>query len=414
MSTGLTRNGCSLNQRSFNVTPRRARLLYISSVLPDTSCGAHIAIYRHFVVKQDYDIAVAGYVSGNAMVGNKFTIKRPRVIQRLMHTRFSRIAYNIEYLLGWYRVPSDLLEFARKFNPDAIFTVPDNMHSGLALGLSKKLNVPLIVDFQDLFPLSRFIARFMEPYGWIRKNLLRKTFGLNKTASLAFYTSEGMLDFFKGNKNAHVLYPVGDFDISRQPVTFRLPGKPMTIVYAGNCYGAYGRMLLSFAKLVKNSPDIHLKIFPVGKGWTDHDIAEMQAAGIYQSFMPFAELRKELAACDAFLTVMSFEQAEEPFVRTSFTTKWLDYAPFAKPIFVWGPSYSSGVVFAKKYQCGVVVESPDANDLVSAIANTVNDERKWKELSRKAKEAADTVLNPESIHKVLTTQVNKLLHPNDA
>jgi hypothetical protein len=391
------------------MTSQRPRLLHISSVLPDTSCGAHIAIYRHFVLKKDFDVAVAGYVSDGAMVQDKFTIRRNPLFGRFFRTRFSRIAYNIEYLLNWYVVPPGLLAYAQQFKPDAIFTVPDNMHSGLARGLSKRLGVPLIADFQDLFPLSRFIPRFMEPYEWVRKSLLKKTFSLNNTADLAFYTSEGMLNFFEGNKNAHVLYPVGDFDITRTPVVPQLPGKPLKLVYAGNCYGAYGRMLLSFARLVKNSPDIHLKIFPVGKGWTDDDISEMREAGIYQSFMPFAELRKELASCDAFLTVMSFEKEEEPFVRTSFTTKWLDYAPFAKPIFVWGPEYSSGVVFARKYNCGAIATDPSAETLVKVIHDTVAGETGWLELGKKAREAADGVLNPELIHGVLVKQVTKLL-----
>ncbi|MEI9919956.1 MAG: hypothetical protein WDO14_14340 [Bacteroidota bacterium] len=331
-----------------------------------------------------------------------------------MHSRFSRIAYNAEYLANWYRVPSDLLEFARKFKPDAIFTVPDNTHSGLALGLSKKLNVPLIVDFQDLFPLSRFIPRFMEPYGWIRKTLLRKTFALNRAADLAFYTSEGMLDYFRGSKNAHVLYPIGDFDITREPVKAALPNKRITLVYAGNCYGAYGRMLLAFAKLVKTSPDIHLKIFPVGKDWTDEEITEMTDAGIYQKFLPFPELKIELASCDAFLTVMSFEKDQEPFVRTSFTTKWLDYAPFGKPIFVWGPDYCSGVVFAKKYQCGAIASDPKATALLEVINRTTNNEKDWLALGQKARKAADTILNPDSIHRTLVEQVAKLLESKHA
>lgn len=389
----------------------RPRLLYISSVLPDTSCGAHIAIYRHFVLKSDFEIAVAGYVSDGALVENKFTIKRHPWLDRFFRSRFARLAYNIEYLLNWYVVPTGLLEYARQFKPNAIFTVPDNMHSGLAFGLSKRLGVPLIVDFQDLFPLSRFIPRFMEPYGWVRKSLLRRTFLLNNTADLAFYTSEGMMKFFEGNKSAHVLYPVGDFDIVRQAAVAQLPRKPLTLIYAGNCYGAYGRMLLSLAKLVKNSSDIHLKIFPVGKGWSDEDINEMREAGIYQSFMPFAELKKEFASCDAFLTVMSFENEEKPFVSTSFTTKWLDYAPFGKPIFVWGPGYSSGVMFAQKYGCGVIVEDSSASLLVKAINDTASDGPRWLDLGKKAREVADSVLNPDLIHGVLVKQATKLLNP---
>jgi hypothetical protein len=388
------------------------RILYISSILPDTSCGAHIAIYRHFVLKQDFDVAVCGYVSDNALVTEKFTLARPRLFARIFKTRFSRIAYNVEYFFNWHYVPASLEAYARRFDPDAIFTVPDNMHSGLAFGLSRKLGKPLIVDFQDLFPISKFIPAFMEPYPWMRRYLMRKTIYLERHADLAFYTSEGMLRFFQGNKNGHVLYPIGDFELASTPARSGPPSARLKLVYAGNCYGAYGRMLLSFAKLVRNSPDIDFKIFPVGKGWSDSDIAEMTAAGIYQSFLPFAELKKQLESCDAFLTVMSFEEGERPFVSTSFTTKWLDYAPLGKPIFVWAPDYSSATIFAKKYHCGIVTSTPEPGDLLRSLRETAADATRWNELGKTARNVSQDVLNPEKIHELLVREVNKLLSSN--
>ncbi len=391
---------------------RRPRILYISSVLPDTSCGAHIAIYRHFVLRQDFDVAVCGYVSDNAMVTEKFTMRRSTIFGRFFRTRFSRIAYNIEYFLSWHRVPAQLEAYARRFAPDAIFTVPDNMHSGLALGLSRKLRKPLIIDLQDLFPLSRFIPAFMEPYPWMRRYLMRNTIALERKADLAFYTSEGMMQYFNGNLNAHVLYPIGDFDLAATEAKSGPPSERLRLVYAGNCYGAYGRMLLAFSKLVKGHPSIDFRIFPVGKGWSDEDIAEMTEAGIYQSFLPFAELKKQLAACDAFLTVMSFEEGEKPFVSTSFTTKWLDYAPLGKPIFVWAPDYSSATIFAKKYQCGVVTSTPDAADLLKAILETTASPQAWKDYGQRARTVSQDVLNPQNIHGLLVREVHKLLQKN--
>lgn len=390
---------------------RKKRILYISSVLPDTSCGAHIAIYRHFVAKNDFDITVCGYVSEKAHTEDKFTIVRNRLVKRFFNSRFSRIAYNIEYLFNWYFLPRSLVAYAREFRPDAIFTVPDNMHSGLAYQLSKKLALPLIVNFQDLFPLSRFIPCFMEPYGQVRKLLLNKFRELHRKADLAFYTSEGMQEFFAGHRNGHVLYPVGDFGIGRSDLNgfYKSPTKPIRILYAGNCYGAYGRMLLSFSKLVKDSSEIHLKIFPVGKGWSDQDIEEMKAAGIYQSFLPFEELKVEFSRADAFLTVMSFEDQESSFVRTSFTTKWLDYAPYGKPIFVWGPGYSSAVKFAIKYNSGIVALEENPESLESAILAAFSDSKVWRNYGQNAKTVSEKVLNPSIIHSVLVREIHKIV-----
>ena len=61
---------------------------------------------------------------------------------------------NSEYLRNWCLLPKSLLEFARAFKPDIIFSVVDDWHMGLAWQLSRKLKVPLAVDFQDLFAVS--------------------------------------------------------------------------------------------------------------------------------------------------------------------------------------------------------------------------------------------------------------------
>ncbi len=391
---------------------RKIRILYLSSVVPDKSCGARLVLFRHLVYKNDFEVAVASTDANSALTEEKNVILKPRIIDRLRKTRLSRFFANIEYFYNWVHLPAGLLQYARNFDPDVILTVPDNIHTSFALKLSRKLQVPLAVDYQDLFPLSQFIASYAEPWSFTRKFLLKKFHDLHQKADLVFYTSEGMQQWFGKHKNGHVLYPIGDFDrpaITSQPV--KSVKKPITIVYAGNCYGAYGRMLLEFARVVKDSLEINLKIFPVGKGWSDEDIQEMTNAGIYQSFLPFEALKKEFEKADAFLTVMSFEKPEEPFVRTSFTTKWLDYAPYGKPIFVWGPDYSSGAIFASKYDCGIVVDRNKANDLRTAILDLAGQPKTWLEYGRNAKKASDTVLNPENIHGLLVREIHKLAQP---
>lgn len=380
--------------------------LYISSIIPDTSCGAHIAIHRHFVQRQDFDLAVVSYQANAAETKEKYVIPVSKLRRKIQNSRFSRLMWNVHYLCAWFYVTKSVLNYAKQYQPDFIFTVPDNIHSGFALQLAKKLNIPLVADFQDLFPYSRFIKEYMEPYGWVRDFLMKKFRVLHAAADLAFYTSEGMQDYFGAHANGHVLYPIGDANISES--TNEVANRKFTIAYAGNCYGAYGRMLLEFAKLVKNHNAVHLKIFPVGKGWSDADIEDMKKAGIYKSFMPFEELKKELAAADAFLTVMSFEALEKPFVSTSFTTKWLDYAPYKKPIFVWGPKYSSAYIFAEKYNCGITISTDSAEDLLTSCLAIAEDRNKAKLVSNNAYKASQTVLSAKHIHEVLKHNINSL------
>lgn len=383
------------------------KLLYISSVVPDTSCGARLAIHRHLVQKQDFEVAVASYNATEAETGNNYQI--PNKNKRLTRTRFARVVHNWQYVKNWFVLPGGLLDFARSFEPDVIFTVPDNIHSGLAYQLSRKLNVPLVTDYQDLFPLSRFLPDYVKPYPSIRKFLMKQFYALHASSSIAFYTSEGMQQWFGPHKNGSVLYPLGDFSLTEIPFKGHYPeNRSITVLYAGNCYGAYGRMLLELARAVKNHPLIRLKIFPVGKGWSEEDILEMTEAGIYQSFMPFEQLKKEFEQADAFLTVMSFEEPEKPFVQTSFTTKWLDYAPYGKPIFVWGPDYSSAALFARKYYCGVVTSENKVNKLVKAMEETAGNRETWQALSQSAKRVAEDELNASKIHEGFVYKITEV------
>jgi len=63
--------------------------------------------------------------------------------------------------------------------------------------------------------------------------------------------------------------------------------------------------------------------------------------------------------------VMSFEEEHELFMRTSFTTKFLDYVAFGKPVILWGPEYCTPVRVARKHGGTAVVSTDQAEAVVS-------------------------------------------------
>jgi hypothetical protein len=135
----------------------------------------------------------------------------------------------------------------------------------------------------------------------------------------------------------------------------------------------------------------------------------MQAAGIYMGFLPFKELKVFMAAADAFLTVMSFEKAEEPFVGTSFTTKWLDYAPYGRPIIAWAPAYSTASGFARSTGAGVVVDDPSPEAALSTIENLMSNPARWLEAGSASARVAAQELCPERLHGLLCAQLQALV-----
>ncbi|MEM6522308.1 MAG: hypothetical protein AAF693_00880 [Bacteroidota bacterium] len=290
-------------------------------------------------------------------------------------------------------------------------TVPDNIHTGFALSLSKKLQKPLIVNFQDLVPLSQFFPDYCRPYNWTRRFLMMKYFNLDRVANCSLYTSEGMRDYFGNQSKGKVMYPIGDFNYPKFEINQKdSENDVFTLVYAGNCYGSYGRMLLRLAKRIIKTEGIHLKIFPVGRDWAEEEIELLRKENIYQSFLPFERLRKELRKADGFLTVMSFEENDKPFVQTSFTTKWLDYAPYGKPIFVWAPPYSSAAVFALEHSCGWVCSKNDDSFFLQECFKLIENKSDFDMLSKNTKSVSMTILNPNNIHNTLKSSIEEAIN----
>ena len=283
---------------------------------------------------------------------------------------------------------------------------------GLAWQLSRRLDVPLAVNFQDLFAVSLFESPSTRPYPGVRQFLLNRYRLLNSQADLVFHTSEGMRDWFSPRRRGDVLYPVPD-GLQREaasvaPTSPAPPAAPtgrIKLLYTGNSTGAYGRMLLQLAREVIDDPRIDFRIFTRASDWPADEQRRLEDAGIYRGFLPFEELRSQLADADAFLSVMSFEPEQQTFMRTSFTTKCGDYVPWGRPLFIWGPEYSSACRFVRKYQAGVAIEQNSAAEVVRAVVETARDERAWKSLCAGALAAAAGPLNADQIHNVLRSRL---------
>ena len=381
------------------------KVLYISAVIPDTTSGGRFAMYRHLIIKQDFEVAVASTNFVHLPIKEQFCIRRNRLIQRLRRTRLCRLISNLEYLINWFNVPKSLVKFADNFQPDVIVCVVDDWHFGLAYQLSNHLKIPLVINFQDLFCLSQFVPDLIRPYPLITSWLIQRYHHINQFADHVFYTSEGMKEWFGNNEKGDVLYPVGNFQEEKYINQKQCPQDQIKLIYAGNCYGAYGRMLLELSEYVLKSQHIQLQIFAAGNDWLPEKLEQMTQAGIYQGFKPFHLLKEQLEQADAFLTVMSFEKEEEVFMRTSFTTKWLDYVPYGKPVFVWGPEYSTACSFAKKYQSGIAIMEENPEVLLQVITETASNPTDWYSACEGSSRVANTVLNAEQIHHLFVEKV---------
>jgi hypothetical protein len=168
-------------------------------------------------------------------------------------------------------------------------------------------------------------------------------------------------------------------------------------------------MVLRFADAVQGDPRIQFQIFSLGTDMPDADLTRLKDAGIYRGYLPFAELEPELSEAEAFLLVMSFEDADKTFVETSFNTKWVDYVSYGKPIFVWGPAYSSAITFAKSEGAAAVIDVDDPKKVVDSLMECFEDPERIEMQSQMARTASKGVLNPHRLQTLLKSRLQEAI-----
>src|SRR4029077_17992077 len=155
-----------------------------------------------------------------------------------------------------------------------------------------------------------------------------------------------------------------------------------------------------------------LEIIVVGPNadWPADLLERAKAKGIYLGFKPPDEAAKVLASADALLVVMSFEREHELFMRTSFTTKFLDYVAFEKPVILWGPECCTPVRVARKHGGAAVVSSSDADAVMALSRQIAADSALSEKLSKQARQLHQTLFNPDRLQDIFVQKITELVN----
>lgn len=398
---------------------RRPRIFYLARTAPSRLSGATLAMRRHFLDHTDIDLFIATTEEFEGPDVPRLTLKAPAWWQRIGRTRLWRAVRNAEILALAHRLPPELLEAARRFRPDAVFTVADLTLSDTARLLAQRLGVPLISNFQDWWPRGQFYYPQETPFRFVVPIVERRFHRLYRDAALAFCTSEGMREFLGPHPNSHVLYPIGDgaaraTTIATPPeANTAWPQRKRQLVYTGTAFGSYGQMLLELASALEGHPRWELLIYGKRPDWPPERIAAAEAKGLYRGFLPFDRLRMVLAAADACLSVMSFDPDLEVMMRTSFTTKVLDYCSAGRPILMWGPSFCSPIRLLNRRRAGLTITTPCPEDVLACLERLDTEPDLSDELSKAALALADGELSHASIHARFVGEISKLLTQAD-
>ncbi|HEY2118407.1 MAG TPA: glycosyltransferase, partial [Candidatus Acidoferrum sp.] len=288
--------------------------------------------------------------------------------------------------------------------PDLLLVLADNSLSKLAYRSARKHGLPLAGLFLDWVPILK--GHF--GHRWTRPALSRWFRRFYGECDLAFCTSDGMQEVLGSHPNSHVIYPM--------PGRHRVPEKPwpaangkFRLVYVGSVENFYGRMLCSLIEKIEATNDLEIIVVGPNADWPIQFLRRVKANGIYVGFKPPEEAAEVLAGADALLVVMSFEKEHELFMRTSFTTKFLDYVAFGKPVILWGPDYCTPFRVAHKHGGAVAVNQNDADAIVSACRQIAGNAVWREQLSEEATRLHQTLFNPERLQEIFVGEIEKLV-----
>jgi hypothetical protein len=387
----------------------KIRIAYIAWTEPGAGSGATMAIQRHLFDGGEFEVLVCNdkrYLGvGKQEQWIHFT--RPWIQGRLSSSRLRRFVAQYEMLLEPYYAARRLLPEVQKFQPDLILTIPDNTLSWTAYLISKKLQLPLVTNFQDWWPV--IFPPHEAPFTPVSRTLEKRFRLLYKSSAVAFCTSEGFKKFLGPHPDAPVLYPCPASRPKERPLAKTPCGeKPLRVVYGGTLVRQYGKKLLALAKALESIQGIELLLFGWRPDWHPDDLNWAIKNEIYGGQLNPELYRKELANADIFLTVMSNDPEVEIMMRTSFTTKFVEYCQFAKPVIVWGPEYCEPVRVARLEGCGLTVVESEPLAVLEALKNLTKPEI-YQKFSDGAWRAATTFFDPESIHEVFCQGIQRII-----
>jgi hypothetical protein len=367
--------------------------------------GGSMLLFRQFVQRQDYELFVM--TDQRNFTSEHFpslVIEHPQFIQRLQRTRFSLLAHDYVHLLASRRIPRQVLQSCLDFRPDLIVTGAETWIADLAIRLARRMRVPVAGYFMD-WPTYGMLGHHAVKT-WCSRQFLRRYAACN----LAFGICPEMLEALGPHPNSHVFYPPGSHRTSVPGTSVNQSReKPFRCLFAGNLGEWYGEMLLNLAARCQNEPSLGLRIAGRNATWSEAQIQELTASGVFCGFLKGDPYEAELRRADVLLVLMGFGEECRLIESTSFKSKLADYLAMGKPILVWGPDYSTAVRSARQYQYAAVVDSPDPGEVMAELKRMAADPHRCQDLVVRGQQFFDEFLEPNRVFSRALAAMNSVI-----
>ena len=386
----------------------KPRVLLVSIVPPKNDCGVRIVMHRMLVERAPFELHVASNAdfADNLLVHTPLRLPHP--LYRVRKSRFGpRMATWITDYENfvWPLTTNPALEKAvESFKPDLILTLAECGLCQAARKTAERHGLPLAGLFLDWFPVMKghYGHKATQP------SLNRRYRELYAACDVAFCTSDGMQELLGPHPNSHVIYPMPGRHSVPEPSRPTSPEK-FRLVYVGSVQNFYGRMLCALIERIGATTDLEIIVVGPNADWPVKLLERAKTNGVYLGFKSPEQTATVMAGADALLVVMSFDKEHELFMRTSFTTKFLDYVAFGKPVILWGPEYCTPVRVARKHDGATIVTQNDPDAIISACRQIAGDPAWREQLSEQATRLHQTLFDPDRLQLIFVSEIEKLV-----
>lgn len=382
------------------------RILFITNTPPLPTQGGAMTFFRHFVERDDFEIAVITDDKSIKQhnVDYPYKIINPGQLgARIRNSRLHKLEQSYRRIVGVRKLHSSILKFAQEFEPDAIFTVGGSWTwmAIIAAKAARKLQLPLIGSFNDWWD---YCATYHTSTAYLIEKRFRSFY---KKCDLAICTSEGMHRELGPHKNTVILYPSGAKLTERTNFTPAI--SKFIIGFGGNLGDWYGPML---ERLINATPDIEYNIFGFNPSWSSSFDKKMKSKGFYKGSVNFEQLKQEMHKCDALILLMGFGDSCAMVEKTSFKTKFLDYLTFQRPIILWGPDYCSAAIAATEFDSAEICTDNNAESIATTIYNLRDAPARQTQLVCNGQTMYNERFNPDNLHQLLVKSISKTVKTN--
>lgn len=285
--------------------------------------------------------------------------------------------------------------------PDVVLTLAGTIHALLAMNLARKWSRPLAVIVHDQW---EYFARDQREAHRTRKQVQK----VLSHASRVWAVSEELLDAYpssRGNHRESVLLPIPGRRESSYTKNRELPAKGLVLAHAGRLHPCQIPTISAIAqglrrtsgKLILITPDNHLEL--------EQFLINYPEVTRYQAFSRNEEAVEYVAAeATVFLIPYAFDLTTQPWAKTSFPSRLLEFAQLGIPVLIAAPNGTAianwGTLNA--WQC-ILTSLED--EVIDTMLHRISSIEGWASMSQQAVDFAEGPFSPGGIQNQFETEM---------